>query len=166
MENASNALIMAGSILLFIIALSFGVYTYSRILSINDKILTTSENYARTAENFTLNYVDSEINGSIERNISGAEVSNQILEMVRGSNDYHYESIRVSSNLYNTSYFSGIESGGVFGKTIVEDEHLNKLTTSLYNLSNKNYKVDGEPSFTDSGIDGAGDNVSIRYKIN
>ena len=83
MENIYNALIMAGSVLLFLIGVSVAIYNYSVVLEVNDNILTNSENYDRAAERFQ--YTDEFIDGlnrdDLKRIYSGSQVANMILNM-------------------------------------------------------------------------------------
>ena len=53
MENMQKALIMAGSVFMFVIAVSVGIYSYNVVMEINDSILTSSANNNQTAEYFT-----------------------------------------------------------------------------------------------------------------
>ena len=159
MENTSNALLMAGAILLFVFALSVGVYLYSKIFEINDSILTTSEKYNNTAEDFNLNYVDTD---DITRTISSAEIANQILEMARQSKDFHYYHLKVGVNpTYTSSSFPGIQVGEELGKTIVEDESHSTLDKALYNLNGNYHVINDSLTFSDGVTQ---DNVSIAYQ--
>lgn len=88
MENASNAVIMAGSILIFVIALSIAVFLYNSIISTNNQVLTSSEYYDRAAEGIGAN-VD------VTRKISGAEVANEILDMVNKRGAMTFAKIKV-----------------------------------------------------------------------
>ncbi len=87
MDNAYHALIMAGSVLLFIIGLTSAVYNYNKVLEVNDKILTNSEQYDRDAENFQYTEYyetdsESKLNmANMERTYTGAEIANMIFNM-------------------------------------------------------------------------------------
>ena len=86
MENAYEALIMAGAAILFIMGISVAVYNYSKVMEINDKILTNSEYYDRTAENFQLaDYytVNDGLNdpNTMQRIYKSEEIARMILNM-------------------------------------------------------------------------------------
>ena len=53
MENMNRAIIMAGHVMLFIVAVSIGVFLYSTLINTQDSILTSSEYYSREAEHLT-----------------------------------------------------------------------------------------------------------------
>ena len=155
MENTSNALLMAGAILLFVFALSVGVYLYSKIFEINDSILTTSEKYNNTAEDFNLNYVDTD---DIRRTIPSAEIANQILEIARQSKDFHFYHLKVGANpTYTSSSFPGIQ----VGEELVEDESHPTLNKALYNINGNYHVIDNSLGFVDGVTQ---DNVSIAYQ--
>lgn len=75
MENLQKALIMAGSVFMFVIALSVAVFSYTTVTNVIETIMTTSENNDRSSEYFIGNNVD------VTRNITKAEVINTILSM-------------------------------------------------------------------------------------
>ena len=82
MDNTYHALIMAGSILMFLIGISVAVYNYSQILELNDKILTNSEYFNRDAENF-----------EYSQYTTGDELNTDDLKRIYSSsckNDYKY----------------------------------------------------------------------------
>ncbi len=91
MENAYHALIMAGAIIVFVVATSIGLYTYNRILYANDQILTESEYFDRTAENFAL----SQFANDTDRVYSGAEVAMQVINMYEGK-DFSFKKITIA----------------------------------------------------------------------
>ncbi len=168
MENASNALIMAGAILIFVIAISIGVMMYTRVLDVNDMILTNSEHYNRTAESLSENY-------DIERPIPGSEVVNQILEIAKASNnsqgsDFHYNSITVEGIGLNEAYkvFSeenlknkhGIKVDDAFGKIIVESNGHSSFIASLNAILGHDYRA-SIPNFS-TAADGSSI-VAITY---
>ena len=97
MDNAYHALIMAGSVLLFIIGITSAVYNYNKLIEANEKILTNSEYYNRNAENFqyTDNYqTNDELNTEdMQKIYSGAEIANMIFNM------YTVKQIDVSTGL-------------------------------------------------------------------
>ncbi len=95
MENSFKALIMGGAVLLFVVGVSVGVLSYSRVMEFVDAILTTSEENNRTAENFT--YAENQPDTS--RKIDGAEIVASILEMGK-TQDYTFQKIRVGGKVY------------------------------------------------------------------
>lgn len=97
MENSYNAIIMAGAVLLFVIAVSVGVYLYGKLIQTNDAILTNSEYNDRTAENYAL----SQFAQDTERKFTGAEVAMQIINLYEGK-DYSFKKIEVRTQ--GTSY--------------------------------------------------------------
>ena len=80
MENAQKALIMAGSVLMFLIAISVAIYSYNIVMDVNDSILTSSANNDRNAEFFVSNSVD------VERYATKAE----IIMAIYGMDDIDY----------------------------------------------------------------------------
>ena len=141
MENASNAIIMAGAVLIFVIALTIGVLMYTRIIDVNDMILTNSEQYSRTAE--SLAWDDSDI----ERVIPGAEVANQILEMAKASNnsqssDFHYNRIEVLSYKFTPDILKntyGVLLDDSYGRIVVESS--SSLSNALKAISQHNFRI-------------------------
>ncbi len=98
MENAYHALLMAGAILLFIIAVTIGVYTYSTILRTNGQILTVSEKYDRALENFDMSMYSDDT----KRQYTGAEIIMQIVNMSEGK-DYSYTRITVDGKVFQAT---------------------------------------------------------------
>lgn len=93
MDNSFKAFIMAASVILFIIAVSVGVLSYSRVLDATDSILTSSEKFTMTAESFEEREIDT------TREIPGSEVVFSILNM-RDSMDYTFTRIYVDGVLF------------------------------------------------------------------
>ncbi len=86
MDNLYHALIMGGSVLLFIIGISVAIYNYNKVLEVNDKLLTNSERYSQTSENAQASQyytVNNSLNNpnTLERIYSTSEVVNMILNM-------------------------------------------------------------------------------------
>lgn len=85
MDNVYHALIMAGSVLLFLIGVSVAIYNYSNLLEVNDRILTNSEYYDRNVENFQYTQYYTTTDGlntaDLKRIYDGAQVANMILNM-------------------------------------------------------------------------------------
>ena len=112
MENAQKAVIMGGSVLLFVIAISLAVYLYSILMENVDGVLTYSENNDRTAEYFTTSSVDT------KRIATRAEVVMSIINLYT-SKDIQYDRIKVGGKTFNkgedysrTSDLANIASGG------------------------------------------------------
>ena len=57
MDNLSKAMTYGVSALLFIIALSIAVVSYTNIMSFVDSILTTSERHSHGTENSQISYI-------------------------------------------------------------------------------------------------------------
>ena len=91
MDNTYHALIMAGSILMFLIGISVAVYNYSQILELNDKILTNSEYSNRDAENFEYSQYTTgdELNtDDLKRIYSSSQVARMIINMYEANVSY------------------------------------------------------------------------------
>lgn len=93
MENAQKAIIMAASVLLFVISVSVAVYMYSSVTDTIDSILTSSENNSMDAEYFIEREEDT------LRTISKGEVVMQIINLYN-SNDYTYNKIFVDGKVF------------------------------------------------------------------
>ena len=91
MDNAYHALIMGGAVLLFLIALSVGIYQYNKVIDATKSILTTSEYYDRTAEI----YKEEDYGKNYSREYTGAEIAFQIISMYQNK-DYSYKRIIVN----------------------------------------------------------------------
>ncbi|MBR6253577.1 MAG: hypothetical protein IKR04_07080 [Clostridia bacterium] len=146
MENSSNAVIMAGSILLFLMALSVAVFLYNRIMSVNDSILTTSENNDRTAEGYTaLDFTEN------EKLFTGAEIANQILELTRAPNsattddparkpfDYKYYQIFVDGVPYTRNQ----DILNLYSQTLSTQLNAIANPRRLYRKSQESYTTNG-----------------------
>ena len=135
MENSYKALIMGASVLLFVIAVSIAIYTYSVLMDTTDQILTTSETFAKSAEYFSSNTDDT------TRRISAAEVVGNILNL--GENlDYKYKEIKVegipgvftADNVKTrNTYIAQIINGS--REYFISDEDLNDLTITYKYIS-------------------------------
>ena len=146
MDNAYHALIMAGSVLLFIIGITSAVYNYNRVLEVNDKFLTNSERYARDAENFQYSdyyQTDDGLNNeNLERLYSGAEIANMIFNMYTvkqidsetgldasaedDQTQAHNKQIVNSDIAYSKIYINGVEY----------DRNSNKLAEQIATIRN------------------------------
>lgn len=111
MENAQKAVIMGASVFMFVVSLSIAIYLYSSISYNVDSILTTSENFNRTAEYF----LKDDIN--IVRSISKAEVIMSIIDLYN-STGYKYEKIIVNGIVFekDIDYSSSNELANILGK--------------------------------------------------
>lgn len=96
MENAQKALIMAGSVLMFLIALSVAVFQYNTVREIIGTILTVSENNDRTAEYFV------ETDEDTERHATKAEVVMTIISMFNSSG-YSASTVTVNGKSFSNS---------------------------------------------------------------
>ena len=129
---------MAGAIIVFVVAASIGIYTYSRILYANDKILTESEYFDRTAESFSsLMYAD-----DTDRVYTGAEIAMQIINMYEGK-DFAYKKITVNGTVFKEPTNPVTEED--FNNTSYKDMNdaielfTNDLKTSQYVVSSISY---------------------------
>ena len=165
MENASNAIIMAGAILIFVVAITLGVIMYSRVLEANDMVLTNSEQYNKTAEGLSWE-------NNIERTIPGSEVVNQILEMAKASNssmysDFHYTKITVPGygpfTYDRLKNYYGIVVNDSFGKIIVESNISSRFSNDLASISKKKYLIQTNGLHFSTAGDGSSI-VEIIYK--
>lgn len=100
MENAQKALIMAGSALLFVIAISVGIRAYQNVMDIVETILTTSENNDRASESFV------EASSDVERYATRAEVIMAIMSME--GNDFTASEVMVNGLLFQKSMFDTV----------------------------------------------------------
>lgn len=90
MENLQKALIMAGSVFMFVIALSVGIFSYTTVTDVIDTIMTTSENNDRASEYFIEDNLD------VTRSVTKAEVIDTILSMM--GNDFTADGVIVRWN--------------------------------------------------------------------
>lgn len=120
MENMQKALIMAGSVFMFVIAISVAIFSYNTVREVNNSILTSSENNARTAEYFIANTED------VERYATRAEVIMAILGME--SNGYVADKIVVGSETFRKEDFT-------------QTERKNKIEKKLKNIKEGNYSI-------------------------
>ena len=125
MENSYHALIMAGSVILFIVALSVGVYLYTKVLNTNNAILTQSEYYDKTAEEFEV----ADYNATYYRKYTGAEVAMQIISMYEGK-DFAPTKISVLGDWYD-----GTNKGERYIKNNRDRIKAIANSTSLYKAS-------------------------------
>lgn len=116
MENAQKALIMAGSVLMFIIALSVAIFQYNTVKGVISTILTASENNDRTAEYFV------EATEDTERYATKAEVIMTVLSMF-DSNGYSATSVSVNGTVYKN-----------------DDNRLN-VENQIKNIAEGNYSI-------------------------
>lgn len=131
MENAQKALIMAGSVLMFLIAISVAIYSYNIVMDVNDSILTSSANNDRNAEFFVSNSVD------VERYATKAE----IIMAIYGMDDIDYEATKIIvGNLeFKKSDFSTINGKNKIEKNVAKINDLKYSVT--YDFSNVNQPV-------------------------
>lgn len=135
MENAQKALVMAGSVFMFIIAISVAMISYSTVQGVIGQILTASERNARTAEYFI------EVMNDTERYATRAEVIMAIYSMQ--DNDYSPNVVRVSGKIFKKENFQTIS-----GK--------NEIDGNVKNIPEGNYSI----SYDFSTIG----NVIVDYK--
>ena len=109
---------MAGSVFMFVIAISVAIFSYNTVREVNNSILTSSENNARTAEYFIANTED------VERYATRAEVIMAILGME--SNGYVADKIVVGSETFRK-------------EDLTQTERKNKIEKKLKNIKEGNY---------------------------
>lgn len=98
MENMQKALIMAGSVFMFIIAISVAILSYNTVQGVIEQIMTASERNARAAEYFIEEVTDT------ERYATKAEVVMAIYSM-QGI-DYSADEILVAGKSFKKGDFS------------------------------------------------------------
>lgn len=98
MENMQKALIMAGSVFMFVIAISVAIYSYSTVTDVVESIMTSSEYNDRSSEYFIENSLD------VTRTITKAEVINTLLSMA--DVDFTADGIVVGEMVFKKSDFS------------------------------------------------------------
>ena len=108
MENMNRAIIMAGHVMLFIVAVSIGVFLYSTLINTQNSILTSSEYYSREAEHLTSNT-------DYARVVSRGEAIALVLSLL-DDNSYVANSVKVG-----TSTFKNDTSGD---KNIIKQANL------------------------------------------
>lgn len=121
MENMQKALIMAGSVIMFIIALSVGIYSYTSVTEVVKSLLTASENNARTAEYFIEDELD------LDRTITRAEIIDAILSMK--DNDYTPDQVKVNGKVFDKTKFSTANG------TYEIEKELQKIPDQSYSVS-------------------------------
>lgn len=128
MENSFKALIMAASVLLFVIAVSIAMYTYSTLMATTDLILTNSESFAMSSESYTVLEQDT------TRKISAAEVVGTIMSL-QSKNGYIYNKVIVGTNEFksgdiytkNNAIKTILNMGGDY--SILSEDYDNKVIT-------------------------------------
>lgn len=120
MENMQKALIMAGSVFMFVIALSVAMYSYTVITDVIDTILTTSDYNARSAEYFIEDTIDT------IRYASKAEVIMTIMSMK--GNDYSVDKVLVDGLLFEKTGFNSADG-------------TDKIETNLKNIHSVSYAI-------------------------
>lgn len=121
MENMQKALIMAGSVFMFVIAISVAIYSYNIVMEINDSILTSSANNNTTAEYFTA------LAEEVERYATRAEIIMAIYGMEK--TDYTATKITVNGLTFLKEDFF-IEGG----RKKIED-NIAKISDIKYSVS-------------------------------
>ena len=132
MENIQRALIMAGSVLMFLIAVSVAVFSYTTITGVIDSILTSSDRNARTAEYFIEDTLD------VTRYSTKAEVIMTILSME--DTDFTASEVIVDGYSFKKSSFDTIAGRDGVESNISSKVKFNNYIMS-YNLSNKDKPV-------------------------
>ena len=77
MENIQRAIIMAGEVFLFVLALTVGIFLYSTLINTQETILVVSERNNRRAETTNTN-----LTGSYRRIAKGSEAVWAVLSML------------------------------------------------------------------------------------
>lgn len=138
MENAVDALVMAGSVLLFIIALTVGISSFSTLRQNIDEIVSYTEtvDFAKDSEGY-INYLESSNNSAIR--IVGVETV--MTSVYRSIKENYTVYIDVKNdldlcNISNLDYLSASEdmSIGSDGHVIVKNDRLIKFNVN----NNKN----------------------------
>jgi len=148
LENVSDALIIIGEILIFIMALSSAIYHYNGFQVTIDNILTTSEKYtlnAASSEQFNESF-------NFERFASKAEVINTILSMkkdVKRSDEYN----SIDNKFYYDYYYKAFVPSKVIIKGTGYDSVFSLYTTT----------TDSSASNSDNGLQRDGRIYSMTY---
>ncbi len=166
MDNIYNAIIMAGSVLLFVIGASVAVYNYGKIMEVNDKILTNSQYFDRTAENFqNSDYysTNDKLNDpdTLKRIFSGDQIARMIINMYEAE---VYE-IEAESDKFVTSDISwdSISVEGLsFTKDGYDNQILNKERSIIDRLHNKKYVI--SDTYYEMSSEGVITKRSVRFK--
>ena len=125
MENMQKAIIMAGSVFMFIIAISVAMISYSTVQDVIGQILTASERNARTAEYFI------EISEDTERYATRAEVIMAIYSMQ--DKDYSPDIIKVAGATFKKEDFKTVSGKNQIYNAV---KHIPEGTYSIeYNFS-------------------------------
>ncbi len=151
MENSYHAIIMAGSVLLFLIGVSVAIYNYSKVLDANDKMLTNSEYYNRNAEDaykseyYTVgDELNEDVSSGLKRKYRGSDIVTQILNMTKYARnslggivgeDVSYDSITVDGKTFTKVNDNGVlyVKIGNSGKYFEDDEELAERVRSILN---------------------------------
>ena len=129
MENLYEAFIMGGSVLLFIIALTVGVYSYTRVLNVNNKILTRSEYYDQAAEGIE----ETDFGKTYIRVFSPEEVVNQIISLFE-NRDFVFNRIIVHAGSNTYTYTTpAVDSKGGDGLSISKNAQLRAIMNAAPN---------------------------------
>ena len=123
MENLYEAFIMGGSVLLFIIALTVGVYSYTKILNVNNIILTKSEYYDKAAEGIE----QADYGETYEREFSSEEVVAQVINLFE-NRDFVFNRIIVHAGSYTYTYSApSSDTKGGDGLSISKNSQLRNI---------------------------------------
>lgn len=136
MENMQKALIMAGSVFMFVIALSVAMYSYTVITDVIDTILTTSDYNARSAEYFIEDYIDT------TRYASRAEVIMTIMSMK--DDDYSPDKVEVTGVSFD---FEKTDFASTDGANDIERQ-LKNITSPQYLVSYRFENISGTRTCT------------------
>lgn len=128
MENIQKALVMAGSVFMFVIAMSVAVFSYTRVTDVIDKILSVSDYNARTAEYFIEDTLDT------TRYATKAEVIMTVMSMK--SNDFSADTIVVDGTTFNKIDFSTVSG-------------TNTIEKKIKGITSQNYTIQYEFNSTD-----------------
>lgn len=123
MENMQRALIMAGSVFMFIIAVSVAIFSYDTVMDVAKSILTSSEQYSRQSEYFVENTED------VERYVTKAEIIMAIYSME--DIDHVADTIKIDglNYIFKKSDFSSIK-----GRNNIEN-NIKHIKEGLYSVS-------------------------------
>lgn len=128
MENAQKAIIMAGSVFMFVIAVSIAIYSYNTVIYVVESILTASEQYDQNVEGYGV------VEDDVERYATQAEVVMTILSMQDA--DYTASKIIVKRS-------NGSELEFTKGTGAELDDNLYKIEDGSYSVNSTSTVEDG-----------------------
>ena len=128
MENSSKALIMGGHVLIFLVAITTGIFLYQTLIATQDTILISSESYSRESEhlssdeNYNRIVKGSEIFGTLMSGIESVDMSAVIRK-----DDYTPDRILVNGKTIDIQSFKEQYNGTYMASSIPQSELFKKL---------------------------------------